>query len=1161
MFVSESALPARRALVALVIALGLVTPTVAPTPVRAAPSPDVVISQVYGGGGNSGAFYANDFFELYNRGGATVDLTGWSVQYASNTGTTWSATALHGQIPPGQYYLVQQAAGLGGGTPLPAPDAIGSTNVGSTQGKVALVTTASALTCGADCDAATGVRDFVGYGAANDFETAPTRNLTNSSAAIRNGGGSVDTDNNSADFAIGAPTPRNCGSACSVTLNLAVNDVSANETNAGTTTFSFLVSLSAPAPGGGASFDIATADNTATVSDNDYVASSLTGQTIPEGSSTYPFDVTVNGDTGIEANESFFVNVTNVTGATVADGQGQGTIQNDDSNPCDDPFTPIYQIQGSGTSAALTGIRTTEGVVVGDFEGTAANSGFFIQDPAGDGDAATSDGIFVFTGPANAVDAGDYVRVTGFARERFNQTAFNGTNSNTTPVTDILKCGTASVPATDVTMPFATTTSPERYEGMLVRFPQSLVIAEYFNYARFGEMVLALPLDGEERPFTGTAIDEPGTAANARTLANSLRRITLDDNQSAQNPPVLRHPNGLDFSLTNSFRGGDHVQNAVGVLGFDFSLYRIFPTGAADYSGTNERPVAPEPVGGTLRVAAMNTLNFFLTLDTTASDTGGGPCGGNANLDCRGADANADPPGDPIVDQELPRQRDKLLQALAGLDADVLGLNELENTPGVDPLADIVAGLNEMDGVGPYATIDTGPIGTDAIKVGLIYNPDAVVPVGPFQILSSADDPRFIDMKSRPALAQTFEEIATGARFTVVVNHLKSKGSDCLDVDLDPGLGVDPDNDTGDGQGNCNGTRTLAAQALVDWIATDPTGSGDPDFLIMGDLNSYAMEDPIDAIKAGADDEAGTGDDWTNLIALYQGTYAYSYVFDGQSGYLDHALANASISGQVAGAADWHINADEPSVLDYDVSFKPEAQDRLYEADQYRTSDHDPVVVGLDLVNDAPTIEVSAGISCLTTASGGSFALTVDDNEQDVEDLVLTIEDNTNTALVPSANVVFGGSGADRTVAITATSRTSGIAVLTIGVSDGWNTTTVTITVRIGTDANETFNGTAGADLIVGGAGNDSLSGLGGADVLCGGQGVDTASGGDGNDAVEGGQGDDSLSGGAGTDVLRGGQGDDALTGGAGSDAFSGGSGADTNTDFNAGDGDTSDGT
>ena len=169
---SRASRPRRRHHVRL--ALGAVTPTVAPTPVRAAPSPDVVISQVYGGGGNTGAFYANDFIELYNRGGTTVDLTGWSVQYAAAGGTTWSVTALHGQIPPGQYYLVQQAAGTGGGTPLPAPDATGSTSVvRPPQGKVALVTTASALTCGADCDAATGVRDFVGYGAAERLRDRP----------------------------------------------------------------------------------------------------------------------------------------------------------------------------------------------------------------------------------------------------------------------------------------------------------------------------------------------------------------------------------------------------------------------------------------------------------------------------------------------------------------------------------------------------------------------------------------------------------------------------------------------------------------------------------------------------------------------------------------------------------------------------------------------------------------------------------------------------------------------------------------------------------------------------------------------------------------------------------------------------------------------------
>ena len=213
----------------------------------------------------------------------------------------------------------------------------------------------------------------------------------------------------------------------------------------------------------------------------------------------------------------------------------------------------------------------------------------------------------------------------------------------------------------------------------------------------------------------------------------------------------------------------------------------------------------------------MNTLNFFLTLDTTVSDTGPGPCGGNANLDCRGADSNQP--------DEFPRQRTKLLAALAGLNGDVIGLNELENTPGVDPLGDptngIVAGLNDIFGAGTYSYINTGVIGTDAIRVGLIYKPSVVTPVGAFKILTTAVDPRFIDTKSRPTLAQTFEVIATGARFTVAVNHLKSKGSACTDVS---------DPDAGDGQGNCNGTRTKAAQALVDWLATDPTGSGDPDF-------------------------------------------------------------------------------------------------------------------------------------------------------------------------------------------------------------------------------------------------------------------------------------------------------------------------------------------
>jgi len=667
---------------------------------------------------------------------------------------------------------------------------------------------------------------------------------------------------------------------------------------------------------------------------------------------------------------------------------------------CQLPFTRIPDIQGSGMSAAITGNVTTQGVIVGDFKGSASASGFYIQDPIGDGNPATSDGIFVYTGSSSiSVSVGKVVRVTGFARERFNQTTINGADSNSAavPATNIVECGDGSVLPTDVTLPFADADFPERYEGMLVRFPQSLVIAEYFNYDRFGEIVLALPLPGEARPFTGTAVDDPGVPANARTLANSLRRITLDDANSAQNPTVLRHPNGQPFSLSNLFRGGDTVQNAIGVLGYDFNLYRIIPTGPADYTAANPRPATPGAVAGNLKVAAMNTLNYFLSLDYPTGNPLDNKCGPAQNVECRGADS--DQPN------EFTRQRTKLLAALTGLNADVIGLNEIENTTGVDPLANIVSG---MPG---YATINTGVIGTDAIRVGIIYKTSAVTPIGAFKLLTSAVDPRFVDTLNRPSLAQTFQVNANGARFTVVVNHLKSKGSTC------PG-----DPDVGDGQGNCNLTRKAAAQALVDWLATDPTGSGDPDFLIMGDLNSYAKEDPVTAIRAGADDTAGTSDDYTNLIAQYQGAFAYSYVFDGQAGYLDHALASATLVGQVKGAVDWHINADEPDVLDYDTSFKPNEQDALYEPNAYRTSDHDAVLVGIQL-NAPPTVNAGGPYS---VNEGASVTVTASGNDPDGDALTYAWDlNNDGTFETPGQSATFSAAAIDgpatRTIKVRAT--------------------------------------------------------------------------------------------------------------------------------------------
>jgi predicted extracellular nuclease len=240
--------------------------------------------------------------------------------------------------------------------------------------------------------------------------------------------------------------------------------------------------------------------------------------------------------------------------------------------------------------------------------------------------------------------------------------------------------------------------------------------------------------------------------------------------------------------------------------------------------------------------------------------------------------------------------------------------------------------------------------------VAFIYKPASVSPVGSFAVLDSSVDSRFNDEKNRPALAQTFANNATGGIFTTVVNHLKSKGSACDDVG---------DPDTGDGSGNCNLTRKAAAEALVDWLANDPTGIGDEDFLIIGDLNSYDKEEPIDAIKAGPDDTPDTADDYTDMVYHFQGEDAYSYVFDGQVGYLDHALANTDMFSETTGVTIWHINADEPDIIDYDTSFKQPAQAALYEDNAYRSSDHDPVIVGLELTTERQINELIAMVQVL----------------------------------------------------------------------------------------------------------------------------------------------------------------------------------------------------
>jgi predicted extracellular nuclease len=413
--------------------------------------------------------------------------------------------------------------------------------------------------------------------------------------------------------------------------------------------------------------------------------------------------------------------------------------------------------------------------------------------------------------------------------------------------------------------------------------------------------------------------------------------------------PISFAQGGEYLSAGNTLRIGNSAIDVTGVMTYTWggnsaspNAYRIRPINAMgggypDFQEiTNPRPFDAVWMTGRLRVASMNLLNYFNTFGTTACTLGVG----GGSTECRGANNQT----------EFDRQWPKLVDAILATGAHVVGLVELENDGygASSALQDLVNRLNAATAPGTFAFIDadalTGQVnalGVDAIKVGLIYRPAAVTPVGTTAVLNST---AFVNggdasARNRPALAQAFSENATGSRFIVVVNHLKSKGSACDAPDA------------GDGQGNCNLVRTNAANLLTAWLAGNPTGTGDQDVLITGDLNAYAMEDPITAIQ-------GAG--YSNLIAVHNGASAYSYVFDGQSGYLDHALATASLAAQVTGVVEHHINADEPIALDYNTEFKTVGQlVSLYNALKFRASDHDPVVIGLNLNNDPVANDLS----------------------------------------------------------------------------------------------------------------------------------------------------------------------------------------------------------
>ncbi|HWH30858.1 MAG TPA: ExeM/NucH family extracellular endonuclease, partial [Mycobacteriales bacterium] len=441
------------------------------------------------------------------------------------------------------------------------------------------------------------------------------------------------------------------------------------------------------------------------------------------------------------------------------------------------------------------------------------------------------------------------------------------------------------------------------------------------------------------------------------------------------------------------------------VLGYGFSAFRLQPAdGTADgvFAPQDTRPAAPEPVGGDVQVAAFNVLNYFLTFGGVG----------------RGARSP----------EQLERQAAKIVPAIRALDADVVTLMEIEDTdstghtPGNADVAlqDLVRRLDEAEGNDVWAYVplpaELYAVERDVIRNAIVYRADVVEPVGdPVGLVDES-----VWSNAREPIAQTFAE--DGDAFTVVANHFKSKS---------PGSPIGDNVDSGDGQGAWNGDRVRQARSLAAFAAR--LAERDPDVLLLGDLNAYSQEDPVEVLR-----EAGY-----SSLGERLDPGRYSYVFDDESGSLDHAMSSPSLTPKVTDLAHWSINAVESFAYQYS------GDPALYAADAYRSSDHDPIVLGLDLVESCdglePTLVGTEGDDVLRAGNGA--------------DVVMGLGGDDVVEGMSGDDVVCGGSGDD------------------------------------------VLRGGNGADVLLGGPGDDVLDGGNGDDRLVGGPGDDDVRQGRGSDA------------------------------------------------------------
>lgn len=822
-----------------VLVLGLsLAPGVLPTAQAAAVTPgDLRIHEVFGGGGNSGAAFQNDFVELVNTSDADVPIDGWSLQYASRTGTFDNTLALSGTVPAGGTFLIQLASGSGNGAPLPAADLAGGLNASGTGGVFALSDAEGNLACqGTTCAADPAVVDLVGWGGAETFSgEAPAPATTNATSLSR----VAATGENSTDFVAGAPTP----------------------------------SGAEPDAGGG-------------------------------------------GD----------------------DGQEQP--------PAEAVPATIAEIQGTGAMSPLAGRSvTTEGVVTAVYA-TGGLDGFVLQ-TAGTGGAldldahAGSTAVFVHSpSTVDEVALGDSVRVTGEVAE------YHGSTQITVGAQGLEQLAQPLAAVEPLTLEDgfpAEETQRESLEHMLYLPGEGdFTVTDVFSTNRFGEITLAI---GDEPLQQAGDIMRPGEEATAYVESREDLMVLLDDGRTTNFQSTPSEPmSWLTTEEPVRVGAAADVTEPV-VVAFSFDRWRLNPTTpwtAADTDGVDfedTREDAPEDVGGDVQLATFNVLNYFTTL---GEDTPG--CEPYTDMDGEGTTVRGgcELRGAWGAD-DLARQESKLVDAIIGTGADVVGLMEIENSArlGEDPdeaTATLVAALNAQAGEGTWDYVRTGDAyasmgldgGRDAITNAIVFQPAEVSVRGDAQIL--AGDEAFEN--AREPIGQVFVPLqdrgraqVEGEPFLVTVNHFKSKGSsDAEDADL-------PEDPV---QGNARTSRLQQAEALLAWGDETAAALGVEDVFHGGDLNAYTQEEPLQLFYA---------EGFVDLAETYD-PEGWSYSYGGMVGSLDHVLANPSAADRVTGADDWQINGPESVMVQYG-RFRNNVTD-LVEPGPFGSSDHDPIIVGMD---------------------------------------------------------------------------------------------------------------------------------------------------------------------------------------------------------------------